>query len=207
MDWKFWLPLGVNIVGVYFAYRQLQLTQPVSSQEGNPLVMYWPMLLMVLLCVGVWVPYLLFPNQPVNKTQTTIGFGPDRCAAEIDTTFFMKYREDYKIALVCGVHNPAKDRYEDRSISISRPFTIVEGRIQIDVPYTAEMMKASQEYVADYAKSFHPSRSGAPNLPLLGSFWNEWILIPKSVSVEDIKKLSDIDAYKGKIVKRDIPGA
>ncbi len=109
--------------------------------------------------------------------------------------------------LVCGVANPAKDKYEDRSISISQPFTIVEGRIEIDLPYTAEMIKASEEYVADHAKSSHPSRGGAPNLPLLGSFWNEWVLIPKSVNVMDIKKLSDVDAYKGKIVKRDLPGA
>lgn len=207
MDWdyKFWVTLIVSLYAAYLATKQVKLMQQQSGMPPkNRLASYWPILIMFLLFLGVWAPYFLFPNQPVNRTQTTIGMGPDSCDAEIDTTFFLKYREDYKIALVCGVANEAKDKYEDRSISISQPFTIVEGRIKIHVPYTPEMIRTSREYVADYGKSSHPEK---PNLPLLGSFWNEWILIPKSVNVIDIKKLSDIDTYKGKIVNRDIPGA
>ena len=214
MDWQFWIPLIISLFAVYQTFQQTKLMKQAMSLENPPskLKTYWPIWVLLLLTIGVWVPYMVtwftgpsvLPNQPVNKTQTTIGMGSDSCDAEIDTTFFMKYREEYKIALVCGVANEAKDKYEDRSISISQPFTIVEGRIKIHLPYTADMINASKEYLADYAKSSHP---GKPNLPLLGSFWNEWVLIPKSVNVMDIKKLSDVDAYKGKIVNRDIPGA
>src|SRR5580704_6203573 len=62
-----------------------------------------------------------------------VGWGgvPGRCAAVVDTSRLLSFRDTYKLALVCGIHDPATDMLEDDKITISNLFNIVPGGLSI----------------------------------------------------------------------------
>ena len=60
IDWGFLVPLIVNIVAAYFAYQQVRLMRAqagLSSSAPKWWLRYWPLGVMSILVVLVWVPY------------------------------------------------------------------------------------------------------------------------------------------------------
>jgi hypothetical protein len=93
-----------------------------------------------------------------------VGWGgvPGRCSAIIDTSRLLSFRDTYKLALVCGIQDPATDILEDNRITISNSFNIVPGGLSILATHELQPVDLS------------------PNQP--HALWHHVILIPNGVS-------------------------
>lgn len=165
------------------------------------------------------IVYALFPHSstqavsavpaPVKVTpaqslpRVTWDFSPEICEARTDSTLYLKFRDEYKIAVVCGIDRSGVDRYEDRSVSVSEAFTITNNPISISVMLNEKTLQAFADEIAKQKKTPLPSTPPAVlkrNLSLKLSHWGQLVLLPKSVTSDKIKTLSDVPVYKGKIL-------
>jgi hypothetical protein len=108
------------------------------------------------------------------------GNTPNSCHAVIDTSRLLSFRDKYKLGLACGLTDPTLDKLEDERISVSNPFEIIPGAVNIVVLYREEMAK---------------------RFPDSSRMWFEPLLIPNGVSTAKIAKLSDLLKMNGKIIR------
>jgi hypothetical protein len=108
------------------------------------------------------------------------GPAPGGCTAAVQMNKLTTFRDTYKVALVCGIIDRARDMMEDDRVTISSLFTIVPGAIQIQAQHKADL-------VAFFS---------APNQQM----WFEAILLPEGTDIARITRLSDVKKYKGKIL-------
>jgi hypothetical protein len=106
-----------------------------------------------------------------------------KCSVAVDTTKLESFRKNYKLAVVCGVSDPLKDKMDDEAISVSAPFTIVPGGVAIIVPTRPAM--------AEVLKHTMPAQ-----------VWFDPIILPNDISVEKVTKLSDVTKLGGKILRQ-----
>lgn len=178
----------------------------ISKSPATRFALIIPSLFLIAMAI-VWsyfggLPALL--SQPIAKPTITWGFGVDICTVRTDSAAFLKFKEEYRIVAVCGVDSPSVDRYEDRNITVSEAFTITSNPISISVLLNEKTLQAHLERLALEKKSHSLSPiPGKPNLQLMVSGWGQLVLIPKSATPNDIKKLSDVPVYKGKILSPD----
>ena len=109
--------------------------------------------------------------------------GGGGCQGGINTSWLMNCRERYMVALACGIQDRLIDPLSDTRMSISAPFTITGGVIEIVIPYRQEMLSEL-------------STKGADDIT---SLWFHVLLIPKDIDMTVIHRLSDIPKYGGKI--------
>lgn len=143
MDYKFWIPLLVNVVGLFLMYRQMQLHAqafPQANRNLGPwpvLAPYWPMLVMGIVMVGAWLPYFFRPSSDGGTSPIAqpilVGWGTPGpvCGATLNATPLMAYHDKYNVAVACGLNDPTRDKFEDPRITISSTFTIRPGNIDI----------------------------------------------------------------------------
>jgi hypothetical protein len=111
------------------------------------------------------------------------GAGPDSCFGVIDTSKLVSFREDYQLALACGVNDPTVDKLDDNRIVVSNLFEILPSGVSVVVPVSSTL--------ADLEKT--PAGQG-------GGVWHEALLIPRGVSKDKISRLRDVLQFRGKIV-------
>jgi hypothetical protein len=108
-------------------------------------------------------------------------FNGNTCVATLDTKRLLIFADDYKVALVCGLTDPAVDKIADDRIALSNFFTIPQNAgLDIQVHFGDKMQKAV-------------TQAGL-------SVWHEAVLIPNGVSWDKIKSLSDVINLRGKII-------
>ena len=110
MDWKFWLPLGVNIICMFLAFRQVQLMKPQIQAANRPktLSSFWPMLIMVILVIAVWVPYLAgIGSTPPKPSALILAWGAqdNSCNVAVDGSRLMKFKDQFGVAFTCHLAN------------------------------------------------------------------------------------------------------
>lgn len=109
-----------------------------------------------------------------------MGGWPGHCAVVIDTSRILQYAERYKAIAICGIRDPQVDAMEDERITVSDPFTIVPGVI--------EMRSTHQNKPTD----------ATPGIPV--QVWHVIALLLKNVPAEKIHKLSDVQELGGKLI-------
>jgi hypothetical protein len=191
---------GLLSVYIFMSWGTTKSFGAASAIPGQSLSVRVALLVPTLLLISmacVWSYFGGLPGQfsPHAPPIATWSYRPNQCSVSTDSAAFLKFQETYKIVAVCGIESPSVDRYEDRNISISEAFTIGSNQISILVPFNERTLQALQDRIALDKKA--PSSGGE----LMGSHWGELILIPKSVTADNIKKLSDVPVYKGKILR------
>jgi len=119
------------------------------------------------------------------------------CNSSIDMSKILTFRKSYKVAMVCGLTDPTKDKLDDETITVSGPYTIIPGGIQIVAPLRpamAEKIKAIQQAALAAAQANRP-------FALDLQVWYDPIIIPNNVSPAKISKLSDVLSLGGKILR------
>jgi hypothetical protein len=53
-----------------------------------------------------------------------IGWGGAGCVATVNGSALLSYQDKYNVSIACGIEDQTKDRFEDKDITISPPFTI-----------------------------------------------------------------------------------
>lgn len=201
------LGLGWSLVRSTNNQQDLPDSTPISKgrSEAIKFVILTPMILLIVTAI-TWsyfggLPALLL--QHTAKPSIKWGFSPDLCEVNTDSAAFLKFQDEYKIAAVCGITSQSIDKYDDRNVSVSEAFTITRDPISISVLFNERTRRAFADQVAKQKNS--PSPSTPPivrerNLVLKLGHWGQLILLPKSVNSNDVKKLSDVPIYKGKIL-------
>jgi hypothetical protein len=150
-------------------------------QEGSPTWGLATAIGLMAFLFGVLVTVRATGSVPNIVAQWSIQDG--NCSTVVDTTKLVSFRKDYKLAMVCGVIDPLKDRQEDESIGVSAPFTIVPGGIPIIAPPRPAMAAVLQNNVQPH------------------QIWFDPIILPNGISVDKIAKLSDVPRLGGKILR------
>ena len=104
------------------------------------------------------------------------------CKATLDTSRLQKYRKDFDVGVVCGVHDTAVDMLTNTKVSISSNYNITPNELTLVAFYNPEMKKLYEER----------------------RFLNTWhlaILVPKKTDMSAIHSLADVKKYGGKILQ------
>ena len=117
------------------------------------------------------------------------------CTAAIDMTKLITFKRNYKLAVVCGYQDLTKDTLEDESITVSNPFTITPGAVQILTPLRPVMVQKLQQTIGE-AQAASGKADASVSIPV----WYYPILIPTELSVAKITKLGDVLNLGGKIL-------
>jgi hypothetical protein len=199
VDFKYWIPTGVTVLGVGFQAWQVWLMKQQIADIPSPRSprriqiekqflrkMYRPVFLMVGLVLLSWLPYIIEAARPSRLPPFLIGWSGaiSGCNAEVDTSSFVKAADKYRLFLVCRIFDPTVDILEDDKIAISKPFQITGGLVSIVIPY------GPSDPIRTVAKE------GTQTTQTM-------VLLPKDQDGTNIKRLSDVNREGGQIL---IPG-
>lgn len=136
---------------------------------------------------------------PAVRGEPVIGHTADtewNYIATINAGSFWDFRNDYDVALVSGLNDPSEDKYNDKRIGISAPFTITRSEIEIKARPSTAMIEAIRRIV-DAAKAQVP-------IHISISMWQELVLLPKGKDISGVQCLADIPRFGGKILTQEI---
>jgi hypothetical protein len=162
-DYKFWLPFFVSLVYLYLNYQQL--SQKKGNQHtsaamtiGSRLKAYWPMLVMVFLFIGCWIPYLLSKEQAVpdipefDTPNSAIVTGwaqdtPSSCLMQVNGGALLSRQSGYKLAIACLIYDGKTDILDAPYLQVSNLYDIKLGSITMRAGY--------QPYFLEYESRMH----------------------------------------------------
>jgi hypothetical protein len=143
MNYIFWVPLIVNVIGVYLNYRQVKL---VGAQFGaKPLPQlasiksirrYWPLMAMTALMFACWVPYFL-TSAPVTERFIAYGHNPRSIYTTLKTSDLV-YRRPDRLMLIDRTWNGAVPEESYRDTVRSATFEIGEDFTSLQINLTPE---------------------------------------------------------------------
>lgn len=198
IDWKFWSIFVLNAIGVIFMAWQIRImknqivelpsprsTRRVAAERALTRRMYVPVILMVLLVILSWLPYVFQKGQPdvFPQVMAQWGGGLDGCFATIDTSSFVEAAKKYRVFDACHLVDPAVDEFASK-VAISAPFTITGKLVSIMVKYDRNSL---------IFKNLKPDTVTA----YIG---HSIVLLPKDDDGADITTIGDIAKHGGIIV-------
>lgn len=127
---------------------------------------------------------------------------PTKCFSVLDTVRLMNYADKYDVAVICGLTDPTVDKFEDQRITVSSTYTIRPGDLEIAAPLSMAMTNAVQHLRDEAVKSLPTKPKRGTVITLQIPMWYETVLILKGTLAADIRKLSDVPRYGGKILSQ-----
>jgi len=197
---------------------------PVVSGIGlggwTAAITHWPLPVILIVCLAGFGVVLFVLNQiairrrlsreplggaikgPFLRGTPIIGHAvlEDGYEVTINGASFRDFKNEYNIVAVRGILDASIDKFEDTRIVVSAPFTIVSAEIAIALTNSATINDAIKAKLAR-------ARVGIPDgtpIHFGVSFWQELALLPKGTQVTDIRRLSDVPRYGGKIISQEI---
>jgi hypothetical protein len=191
MDYNFWVPLTVNVIGLYLSYRQVKLGEAQLGAAPSPkfisigsIKRYWPMAAMTVLMLACWIPYFLNP-QPIPDRFMSYGMSPSKISALLKTTDLFSKRPD-RLMLIARIWDGSVPEETDRQTVRSATFEIGEDSTSMQINLTPE-------------EEARLSRSGPVEIIVLE--------VPKDLSVELVKSVSDAEKLGAKRIGKKAFGS
>jgi hypothetical protein len=134
---------------------------------------------------------------------------PTGCQIGVDTSRLSTFRDQYYLVGVCGLTDPSTDVLQQTGITISKPFTITPGGVNIFAPYSAVMANTIKGLLLPTpatpgaippASGAAPSGGANPASVVAPAMWYQPVLVPKEIDFTKIATLSDIKKQGGKIL-------
>ena len=189
------LPVCIGLAQIAIMYWQVKIMQattaaniPSTEIAGTRKLSYWPVVSMGILAAVSWIPFLLHwgESKPVQVIQAW-GNDATGCYVVLDGVALQKFSSKYYAAMACGLANPTVDQLQDTNIAMSSGFTIGKSSIAIEANLTQHMI--------DTVKAL-----ASLNPPQTTSIWRQSFLIPRSVDLSRIKRMSDVRDFGGKLI-------
>jgi hypothetical protein len=114
----------------------------------------------------------------------------------VDGTKLMRWKDDYKVALICGFVDLAMDRLEDDRITTSNTFSITPTDISMSAPFSPVMANLAREQGNNATRNAAGTKPGSAVIVEL-SLWNELVLLKRETLKSDIHKLADVSKNGG----------
>jgi len=190
LDWGWLIFMVGAIVWILSVHRS-----PV-----DPAKVHWGMVTSVgilAFMAGTLITVHAVGSTPLVLTQWGGDAVAKNCNAVIDTSRLVGLKDKDRLILLCGVSDPTRDPIEDDRIAVSQPFTITGHDTAIVAPY------------GSIADALTQAMQQTPMLPNQVAFmlWHSVALVPKDVSIAEIKRVSDVAKRGGKIVTEPQAGA
>jgi len=133
----------------------------------------------------------IYENSQEGMFPHTLAWGPlsDKdgnitgCAVATDTTPIKSWADKYWVVLVSGISDASVDQVEDTRIAISNPFNITGGTQEIVDNFKDPKLLAAFR------------NTPAHNV----SQWQRVIVVRKGTDLDEIKRLSDVPRFGGKL--------
>jgi hypothetical protein len=183
-DYKFWLPLLVSLAYLYFMRQQVLLmkgSQQASANMtiGSRLKPYWPIMVMVLLFIGCWVPYFLASSAVPQYFLGWSTLPTGGAFAEIDSSLLASHKGNRRVMIVGVAIDSSIDPMNDPNIMKSRTY-------EIELPVTRLEAQPTPEFLA--------SETPGRNVQLF------LIETPEEFAIEHLITLSDVGRLGGTIL-------
>jgi len=153
MDFKFWVALLVNVIGLGLTIWNLRMMiQQASPRARAPRRTwwraYWPIPAMAILMVGCWVPYLAVGGDRALPAGLPVrlqlfhewGSTPSSVWANVNSAQLAGIRQSHDILLVCRLAEHTVETKRDASIERSGAFSITGGLVRIEIPVSRALM-------------------------------------------------------------------
>lgn len=138
----------------------------------------------------------------------------ERCTTTLDGRAIRDFSDKYDMFVICGIVDQAVDKLQDPRISVSHPFTIIPAEVVVSVDYYGPMLDAIQQIQktsvqqqsAEVIRQLKPAPKGTVEVRVLGvsiGIWREVVVVPKGTTEKEIKQLSDVRRFGGKILSLD----
>jgi hypothetical protein len=121
----------------------------------------------------------------------------DSCEATINSSSstLKSFAAQYDLVMMCGTVRPDADRMTDRSISVSKRYTIERRAFNVAMPISNAMRGA---ITALAAHAQRPSVTRGTPLSFEVMLWYEVALVPKGLDLSMIRTLADVERFGGK---------
>jgi len=142
---------------------------------------------LILSILGFWTIYSRNQREMIPRTVQWAALADASgkvigCQVVVDTSLIISLADKYDVVLVCGIPDPSIDELEDSRIAVGRPFNISGGlQHMADVFTNPELVSAVS--------------SAGSNL----SVWQRVVVVPKGTDLSEIKRLSDVPRFGGKL--------
>jgi hypothetical protein len=208
------MEIVIGVAGVVLPSYLLYQQNRILARQGPPperteMRRYWPLFTMAALTLSIWagVGFDYYDRHHLKSSKPIIiGWGlgqPNTCGAQIDGSTLVGWGSDYRVAIICGISDPALDKLEDTRITITRFFTIPDTQTFITGSFSKEMTDGINNLLAQTIKGqpiSAPTPAPGTQLVLQWSQWVVAIVVPAKVEATDIHRLSDVSRLGGEIV-------
>jgi hypothetical protein len=150
-------------------------------------------------------------NRPTLRGMVIVGqsLANNSYEATINGAALRDFQKDYKLVVVCGNNDPTVDKLEDTRISKSQAYTITSSQFKTALSFTRAQTEERDLTIERLKDEFRRENPGVPKntpilIPIQYSHWHETVLLPKDVSVAEIRKLSDVPRHGGKVLSHEI---
>jgi hypothetical protein len=119
-----------------------------------------------------------------------VAWGPNAtgCQFGVDTSRLSSFKDSYYLVGVCGLSDPSIDVLQQTGITISTPFTITSGGVNIFAPYSPTMLAAVKNTVTNIPNTMNIN------------MWYQPVLVPKDSDLSKVTRLLDVKKAGGKIL-------
>lgn len=130
--------------------------------------------------------------QPQNtKLILKWGSRASACNIAIDSSLLLKFKDQFGVAFTCHLVSTDIDEYETKRISVSQIFSIRPDVIEMQAMHRKEMIDEINHRAEIEKKT---------RIPQEVAIKNHILLLPKNVNTDEIRKLSDVPHFGGRIL-------
>jgi hypothetical protein len=185
--------VGLMIWQVRIMQAATTTVPPSGTERREKKLSYWPVALMGVLAIAVWIPYFLRVGEP-KRVNAMLMWSTltDGCLTGIDGAQLLEYSDKYNLGVACGISNVTTDANQDTAIAVSTPFTIVKDQMLIESKFPPALL--------DTMKTL-----AALSPPQAANIWHKIFILPKKVDMSRIRKVADIRELGGKMVNNCEP--
>jgi hypothetical protein len=142
------------------------------------------------------------PGGPRINGRLLVGWGTSApgCSMTLNGSALMDFAGDFDAAIACGLTDSSIDKYQDHRISISSGYTIAQGEIRIQMPWS-DRMRRFREQIEDAVRR-QAKRQAIPEQETRVQ-WQTWhmvLLFPKGKDLSTTAEtLNDVDRLGGRV--------
>jgi hypothetical protein len=188
MEPKDWVFFALGIGELVLLYQQNNIMKRELSLAGDAphagdrtgwFKIYWPLMAMVALCAGSWIPFFLAPSAAPDYFLSWAGKQGGGAVADINTSSLESQKGSRRLMLVCVAIDPSFDTMNNTHIMKSRTY-------EIETPTMTLQAQPTPDFVA---------------LETFGTNIQLYLIeAPENFAIERVTTLSDVSRLGGKIL-------
>lgn len=150
MDINFWVPLGVNAIGLYLTHRQVRFMEAQAGTTPLPKLRlrigrYWPIVTMFVLMLACWIPYFL-QGAPQQNVMMNYGMRNGKTVfVQVETNELVRRKSD-QLMIIARIGDISVNFMNDTTIARSGTFEITSPVTNMEVVLPKDFLERLTKY-------------------------------------------------------------